>query len=108
MYMLRALVILLVVAIVLYVARRAWLEVLRLRVGAVPEGVEVPDVTMVPDRGWQVTRFVDRDEATVRVEHPVDGVRRTWKIHLREPGAQRQLEQAMHDAGRLARTLALS
>src|SRR5688500_4739203 len=48
--MLKALVLLLVVAIVLYVARRAWLEVLRLRVGAVPEGVEVPQVAMVPDR----------------------------------------------------------
>lgn len=99
--MLRTLVILLVLAIVLYVARRAWLEVLKLRVGAVPEGVEVPAVPMIPDRGWQVTRFVDGDEAIIRVEHPLEGAKRTWTVQLREPGAQRQLERSMHEAGRL-------
>lgn len=97
--MLRALIILLVAAIVLYVARRVWVAILQLRVGAVPEGVDVPDVPMVADRGWQVTRSVDGEIATVRVEHPAKGVARTWTLNLRQPGAVRELERTMHTAG---------
>lgn len=104
----RALVILLIFALVAYVARRVWRAVLALRVGAIPDDVDVPEVSMVADRGWQVTRSVRSGVATVHVEHPTEGVARTWEIHLREPGAARSLEQAMHRAGLLARDLSTS
>jgi hypothetical protein len=81
-------------------------SILALRVGAIPDDVDVPEVQMEPDRGWQVTRAVRNGTATINVEHPVDGVARTWTIHLREPGAARALEEAMHRAGLLARDLA--
>lgn len=103
--MLRALVILLVIAVLAFVARRVYRSILALRVGAIPDDVDVPQVTMEPDRGWQVTRSVDHGTATISVEHPTEGVARTWTIHLREPGAARALEQAMHRAGLLARDL---
>jgi hypothetical protein len=104
----RALVILLIFAVVAFVARRVWRAVLALRVGAIPEDVDVPEVTMVPDRGWQVTRSVRAGVATIRVEHPTDGVARTWEVALREPGAVRALENAMNRAGLLARDLSTS
>jgi hypothetical protein len=104
----RALVILLIFAVIAFVVRRVWRAVLALRVGAIPEDVDVPEVSMVPDRGWQVTRSVRSGVATVRVEHPTEGAARTWEIHLREPGAARALEQAMHRAGLLARDLSTS
>jgi hypothetical protein len=104
----RALVILLVVAIVLYVARRVWIAVLQLRVGAVPEGVEVPDVPLVDDRGWQVTRRVEGDVATVRAEHPTEGVARTWTLNLRQPGAVRELDRMMQTAGLVVSDLSSS
>jgi hypothetical protein len=103
---LRALVILLVFAVLTIVARRVWRAVLALRVGAIPDDVDVPQVTMEPDRGWQVTRRVKSGVATINVEHPTEGVARTWEIHLREPGSARALEEAMHRAGLLARDLA--
>lgn len=88
------------------VARRVYRSVLALRVGAIPDDVDVPEVTMEPDRGWQVTRLVRSGTATINVEHPTDGIARTWTIHLREPGAARALEEAMmHRAGLLARDL---
>lgn len=104
--MLRTLVILLVIAMLAFIARRVYRAVLALRVGAIPDDVDVPVVTMEPDRGWQVTRLVKSGVATINVEHPVEGVARTWTIHLREPGAGRALEEAMHRAGLLARDLA--
>lgn len=82
------------------------IAVLQLRVGAVPEGVDVQEVPMVPDRGWQVTRSVDGDIATVRVEHPSGEVHATWAVHLRDPGAVRALENVMQRAGRAAHSLA--
>ncbi len=103
--MIRALVILVILAVLVLVARRVYLAVLALRVGAIPDDVDVPEVPMEPDRGWQVTREVRSGTATINVEHPTDGVARTWTIHLREPGAARQLEEAMHRAGLLARDL---
>jgi len=103
--MVRALVILLVIAVLAFVARRVYRSILALRVGAIPDDVDVPEVTMVPDRGWQVTRAVRDGTATIRVEHPTEGEARTWTVHLREPGAARALEQAMHRAGLLARDL---
>lgn len=103
--MLRALVILLVIAVLVLVARRVYRAVLALRVGAIPDDVDVPEVTMEADRGWQVTRRVKAGTARISVEHPTEGVARTWTIHLREPGAARALEQAMHRAGLLARDL---
>ena len=104
--MLRALVILLVIAVLAFVARKVYRSILALRVGAIPDDVDVPEVSMEPDRGWQVTRAVRSGTATINVEHPTEGVARTWTIHLREPGAARALEQAMHRAGLLARDLA--
>lgn len=104
--MLRALVILLVIALLAFIARRVYRAVLALRVGAIPDDVDVPEVTMEADRGWQVTRLVKSGVATINVEHPVEGVARTWTVHLREPGAGRALEEAMHRAGLLARDLA--
>ena len=101
----RALVILLVIAVVLFVARRVYRSILALRVGAIPDDVDVPEVAMEPDRGWQVTRAVRDHVATINVEHPTEGVARTLTIALREPGAARALEQAMHRAGLLARDL---
>ena len=103
--MLRALVILLVIFVLAFVARRVYRSILALRVGAIPDDVDVPEVSMVPDRGWQVTRSVRSGTATIAVEHPTEGTARTWTIHLREPGAARALEQAMHRAGLLARDL---
>lgn len=103
--MLRALVVLLIIAVLAYVARRVYRSILALRVGAIPDDVDVPEVTMEPDRGWQVTRRVRSGTATIQVEHPTEGVARTWTVHLREPGAARALEQAMHRAGLLARDL---
>jgi hypothetical protein len=103
---LRALVILLIIAVLALVARRVYRAVLALRVGAIPDDVDVPEVTMEPDRGWQVTRIVRDGTARINVEHPTEGIARTWTIHLREPGAARQLEQTMHRAGLLARDLA--
>lgn len=104
--MLRVLVILLILAVLTLVARRVYRSVLALRVGAIPDDVDVPEVTMERDRGWQVTRHVRAGTATINVEHPDDGVARTWTVHLREPGAARALEEAMHRAGLLARDLA--
>ena len=104
--MLRNIVILLGIGVVGFVARRIWVSILQLRVGAVPEGVDVPQVPMERDRGWQVTRIVEGDIATVRVEHPTEGVLRTWTINLREPGAVSQLELAMRSAGRAVADLA--
>ena len=106
--MVRVLVLLLVLAIVLFVARRVFTALLQLRVGAVPEGVDVPEVKMMRDRGWQVTRKVHRDTATIKVEHPDEGVRSTWTVQLRDPGASRELERAMAAAGSLVRNLTLS
>lgn len=97
----RLFILLLVAAIVVVIARHVWISLLQLRVGAVPGDVDVPDVALVADRGWQVTRRVHRGIAEITVEHPVDGPVRTWTVHLREPGAARQLEQTMADAGRL-------
>lgn len=99
--MARLFVLLLVAAVVLFIARHIWVSLLQLRVGAVPDDVDVPDVPLIADRGWQVTRLVHRGIAEIQVEHPVEGSVRTWTIHLREPGAARQLETAMSDAGRL-------
>lgn len=99
--MLRLFVILIALAIIGLVARRIWLAVLQLRVGAVPEGVDVPDVPLEADRGWQVTRTTEAAVTTVRAEHPVQGVERSWTIHLRDPGAVAQLDAAMRAAGRL-------
>lgn len=104
--MVRALVILAIIAVLVYVGRRVWNAILALRVGAIPDDVDVPEVTMEPDRGWQVTRTVRDGTATINVEHPTEGTARTWVVHLREPGAARQLEEAMHRAGLLARDLA--
>lgn len=104
--LIRALVIIVILAVLVLVARRVYRAVLALRVGAIPDDVDVPEVTMEPDRGWQVTRLVKSGVATINVEHPVEGIARTWTIHLREPGAARTLEQAMHRAGLLARDLA--
>lgn len=104
--MIRTLVILLVLAVLFFVGRRIYRAVLALRVGAIPDDVDVPEVSMEPDRGWQVTRRVRSGTATINVEHPTDGIARTWTIHLREPGAGRALEQAMNRAGLLARDLA--
>lgn len=101
----RMLVILIVIVVLAFVARRVYRSILALRVGAIPDDVDVPEVTMEPDRGWQVTRHVRTGTATIRVEHPTDGVAREWRIGLREPGASRALEQAMHQAGLLARDL---
>lgn len=103
--MVRVLVLLLIIGVLMVVARRVYASVLALRVGAIPEDVDVPEVAMEPDRGWQVTRIVQAGVATINVEHPTDGVARTWRIHLREPGAARALEEAMHRAGLLARDL---
>ncbi|MCW2927940.1 MAG: hypothetical protein JWM86_1908 [Thermoleophilia bacterium] len=103
--MIRVVVIVVVAAILVLVARRVYRAVLALRVGAIPDDVDVPEVSMVPDRGWQVTRLVRSGTATINVEHPVEGTARTWTVHLREPGAARQLEEAMHRAGLLARDL---
>ncbi|MCB0880005.1 MAG: hypothetical protein KDC46_13625 [Thermoleophilia bacterium] len=103
--MFRVIVILIVVAVLAAVARRVYFAVLALRVGAIPDDVDVPEVAMEPDRGWQVTRAVRSGTATINVEHPSEGVARTWTIHLREPGAARQLEETMHRAGLLARDL---
>jgi hypothetical protein len=99
------LVLLLVLAVLAFVARRVYRSFLALRVGAIPDDVDVPQVAMEPDRGWQVTRSVHHGVATINVEHPTDGVARTWTIQLRDPGAARALEEAMHRAGLLAREL---
>lgn len=104
--MLRALVLLLVLAIVVFVARRIWVAVLQLRVGAIPDDVDVPEVTLEKDRGWQITRAVDHGVATIQVEHPTEGVMRTWQVQLRDPGARNELADVMHRAGELAHTLA--
>ena len=106
--MIRALIILLILAVLTLVARRVYRSILALRVGAIPDDVDVPEVTMEPDRGWQVTRLVRSGTATINVEHPTDGIARTWTIHLREPGAGRALEEAMHRAGLLARDLSIT
>jgi len=104
-FTLRAIIILLVIAVLAYVARRIWLSIIQLRVGAIPDDVDVPEVSMEPDRGWQVTRRVRGGVATIDVTHPVEGVARTWTVPLREPGAQRTLEDAMRRAGLLVRDL---
>jgi hypothetical protein len=101
----RALVLLLVLAVLAHVVRRVYQAMLALRVGAIPDDVDVPQVTMEPDRGWQVTRRVRSGTATINAEHPTEGVARTWTIQLRDPGAARALEQAMERAGLLAREL---
>src|SRR3712207_5590793 len=103
--MARVLVLLLVLVILAIVARKVWVAILQLRVGAVPEGVDVPEVPLVPDRGWQVTRTVTRDVATVQVAHPSEGVARTWTVALRDPGTRRTLEESMQRAGALAQQL---
>ncbi|NLG61276.1 MAG: hypothetical protein GX539_03455 [Candidatus Cloacimonetes bacterium] len=104
--MIRIFVVLFIIMVLAYVARRVYRSILALRVGEIPDEVDVPEVTMVPDRGWQVTRSVRAGSAVINVEHPVDGIARSWTIHLREPGAARALEEAMRRAGLLARDLA--
>lgn len=104
--MIRALVLLLVIAIVAFVARRIWVAVLQLRVGAIPDDVDVPEVDLQSDRGWQITREVRAHIATVNVEHPTEGVMRTWQVPLRDPGARNQLADVMQRAGELAQELA--
>lgn len=106
--MIRALVLLLVLAIVVFVARRIWVAVLQLRVGAIPDDVDVPEVALQSDRGWQVTRVVRAHVATIQVEHPAEGVMRTWQVPLRDPGARGALNVAMQRAGELAQELAAS
>lgn len=101
----RIVVILLVVLLLVLVARHVYRSLLALRMGAIPDDVDVPEVAMEPDRGWQVTRTVRDGRATINVEHPTEGVARTWTIQLRDPGAANALEQAMHRAGLLARDL---
>ena len=73
----RALIILLVILVLAYVARRIWKSVLQLRVGAIPDDVDVPEVHMEADRGWQVVRRVRGGVATIDVTHPVEGVARS-------------------------------
>ena len=102
----RTLVALLIIAVLVLVARRVYRSLLALRVGAIPDDLDVPEVSMEPDRGWQVTRSVRSGVATINVEHPENGMARTWSIQLRDPGAARALEEAMHRAGLLARDLA--
>jgi hypothetical protein len=101
----RILVLIAVLAVLAYVARKVWVAVLQLRVGAIPDDVDVPEVPMEADRGWQVTRHVRSGVATVNVEHPEEGVARSWKVALRDPGAARTLEDAMRRAGLLVRDL---
>ena len=71
--MVRAIVILVVIAVLVLVARRVYRSILALRVGAIPDDVDVPEVSMVPDRGWQVTRRVRSGTATINVEHTALG-----------------------------------
>lgn len=106
--MVRILVLLAIATVLAYVARRVWVAILQLRVGAIPDDVDVPEVPMEPDRGWQVTRVVRAGVATITVEHPVEGVARTWTVPLRDPGANRTLEDAMRRAGLLVRDLSSS
>jgi len=101
----RILVILLVVLVLALVARHVYRSLLALRMGAIPDDVDVPEVRMVADRGWQVTRRVKAHVATINVEHPTEGLARSWTIQLRDPGAAKALEEAMHRAGLLARDL---
>ena len=103
--MVRILVAIAIVAVLAYVARKVWVAILQLRVGAIPDDVDVPQVAMEPDRGWQVTRLVHDGVATVQVEHPQEGVARSWRVPLRDPGAARTLEDAMRRAGLLVRDL---
>jgi len=103
--LIRALVFILIFAVLTLVARRIWTTFLQLRVGAIPDDVDVPSVGMEADRGWQVTRAVRSGTATINVEHPTEGVARTWTVHLREPGAARTLEESMRRAGLLVRDL---
>jgi hypothetical protein len=101
----RVLIIIVIALVLFLVARRIWRSFLQLRVGAIPDDVDVPEVAFEPDRGWQVTRRVRDGIATIEVVHPTEGVARTWTVPLREPGAARALEQAMHRAGLLVRDL---
>lgn len=103
--MARALVFLAVCVVIAWVLRRVYLAVLQLRVGAVPDDVDVPDIPMFPERGWQLSRAVEAGVATIRVEHPSEGVAREWTIYLREPGARTQLEDTMRRAGLLVRNM---
>lgn len=99
--MTRALVILLICAVLAWVVRRVWVAVLQLRVGAIPDDVDVPVVPLDEGRGWQVTRTVASGVATVRVEHPSEGVAREWTLQLRDPGAADRLDETMRRAGTL-------
>ena len=98
--------ILVVLAIAVGVAMRVWRGFVQLRTGAIPDDRDVPSVALVPDRGWQVTRKVVSGVARIRVEHPTAGVRAEFDVQLRDPGAVRELERAMADAGVLVRELA--
>lgn len=103
----RVVVLLLVAGVLVYVAHRIWVAVLQLRVGAIPEGVEIPEVQMEADRGWQVTREVQGDVVRVRVEHPAEGVANEWELNIRTPGASRELERIMRIAGGMVTDLSL-
>lgn len=101
----RVVVLIAIAILIVYVARQAWMSFVQVRMGAVPNDVDVVEVTMVPDRGWQVTRSVSKGTAIVNVEHPEHGIRKSWTIRLREPGAVTQLDDAMHHAGELVHRL---
>ena len=103
--MLRILIVLLVLFVLAWVARRVWIAVLQLRVGAIPDDVDVPVVPLEQDRGWQVTRSVEDGVATIRVEHPTEGLAREWTLQLRDPGAAGRLEDLMGRAGALVSQL---
>jgi hypothetical protein len=99
--MVRVIILLLVILILVTVARRIWQSIVQLKVGAIPDSVDIFEIPMERDRGWQVTRSVNGDVARVRAEHPDGDIEREWVVNLREPGAQQRLDNAMSVAGRI-------
>ncbi len=103
--MVRMLIIIAISLVLTWVSLRVWRSISLIRSGAIPPGHPIPEVPLATDRGWQVTRSISRDECTVQVEHPDEGVLRRWTVNVRAPGAMNQLEQVMTDAGGIVRDL---
>jgi hypothetical protein len=104
-FSMKAIVLATILVIIVIVARRTWKSFQQVRAGVIPESVDVYDIPMQADLGWQVTRLVSGDIATIRAAHPDGQVERSWTVHLRDPGAIDQMSRAMEQANRTVRML---
>lgn len=104
--MLRALIIMLVATALLWAVRRAVVAVRAYMRGELADGFPTSRRPRSRQR-WKVVQEENEEAGTtiIRVEHPRDGVRRTWTVDMSADEARRELVRVRADAEALASEL---